>query len=222
MFKRSSDKEIPCTSEIWYHNAISCNSKITEILNSAIRGYLKMITGFILYVVSVCLLAKLWDNEFSWNHDRTYLLQVMVGIFFCGSGSQSGALCKTGYLSETYLKLKPSEVSFAHSLFHIDSIVFKCCTLHSGDTDVICANYQKNCKTERDVILTRFSEFWVWDEFRTDICLHWTAPLATDFFSYTVPRWKFNISRVMRFWGLPNVHLCLIGAVEQLSLPSPF
>ena len=68
------------------------------------------------------------------------------------SGSQSGALCKTGYLSETYLKLKPSEVSFAHSLFLIDSIVFKCCTLHSGDTDVICAKYQKHVKTERDVM----------------------------------------------------------------------
>ena len=77
--------------------------------------------------------------------------------------------------------------------------------------------------------LTRFSEFWFfefWDEFRTDIRLHWTAPLETDFFSYTVARWKFNISRVMRFWGLPNIHLCLwfngayeslIGAVEQLS-----
>ena len=79
-----------------------------------------------MYVVSVRLLAKLWDNEFSWNHDRTYLRQVMVSIFFsfCGSGSQSGALCKTGYLSETYLKLKPSEVSFAHSLNHIDSISF--------------------------------------------------------------------------------------------------
>ena len=35
-----------------------------EILYSAIRGDLKMITGF-LYVVSVRLLAKLWDKECS-------------------------------------------------------------------------------------------------------------------------------------------------------------
>ena len=60
-----------------YHAAL----RITEILYSAIRSDLKTITGF-LYVVSVRLLAKLWHNEFSWNHDRTYLLQVMVGTSF--------------------------------------------------------------------------------------------------------------------------------------------
>ena len=36
--------------------------------------------------------------------------------------------------------------------------------------------------------LTRFCEFWVWDEFRMDIRLHWTAPLEPGFFSYTMSR----------------------------------
>ena len=62
---------------VQYHAA----RRITEILYSAIRSDLKMITGF-WYIVSVRRLVKLWDNEFSWNHDRTYWLQVMVGIFF--------------------------------------------------------------------------------------------------------------------------------------------
>ena len=45
---------------VQYHAA----RRITEILYSAIRSDLKMITGF-LYVVSIRRLAKLWDNEFS-------------------------------------------------------------------------------------------------------------------------------------------------------------
>ena len=72
-------------------------------------------------------------NKFSWNHDRSYLLQVMVNNFLCGSGSQSRTLYNMGNLSKTYLKLISCEVSFAHSLFHICSIVLKC-ILHSNDT----------------------------------------------------------------------------------------
>ena len=43
----------------------------------------------------------------------------------CGLESQSGALCNMGYLSETYRELKSCEISFAHRLFHIWSIVLK-------------------------------------------------------------------------------------------------
>ena len=42
---------------VQYHAA----RRITKILHSAIRGYLKMIIEF-LYVIYVRLLAKLWDN----------------------------------------------------------------------------------------------------------------------------------------------------------------
>ena len=87
-----------------------------------------------------------------------------------------------------YLTLKSCEVSFAHSLFHIYSIVLKWCTLHSGDTDVVCVKYQRRVNWKGCYWLTRFCEFWVWDEFRTDIRLHWTASLEPDFFSYTVSR----------------------------------
>ena len=107
-------KKVSCISQIWYHSPISCSTENYENFTLSHSRLFKN-DHRILYVIYVRLLAKLWDNEFSWNHDRTYLLQVMVGIFFvCGSGSQSGALCNMGYLLETYLKLKSFEVSFAH------------------------------------------------------------------------------------------------------------
>ena len=162
------------------------------------------------HFISIWMRAK-------WNFHHIWIVMEKLLVKWA-PGSQSGALCRTGYLSETYLKLKPSEVSFAHILFHIDSIVLKCCTLHSGDTDVICAKYQKHVKTERDVMDYRdFPSF----EFQMNfgrISAHTGQPHWRQiFFSYAVPRWKFNISRVKPFWGLPNVHLCLIGAVELLS-----
>ena len=80
MFKGSSD-ENSCISEIWYHISISCS---TENNGNFILSHSQRFKNDhrILYVVSVRLLAKLWHNEFSWNHDRTYLLQVMVGTSF--------------------------------------------------------------------------------------------------------------------------------------------
>ena len=83
-----------------------------------------------------------------------------------------------------WVELKSCKVSFAHSLFHICSIDLKWCTLHSSDTGVICVKYQKHVKCENwkgCYWLTRFCKFWVWDEFRMDIRLHWTAPLEPDF-----------------------------------------
>ena len=184
MFKGSSDKKISCISEIivQYHAAW----RITETLYSTIRGDLKMITGF-LYVVSIRLLAKLWDNEFSRNHDRTFLLQVMVGFFFCFFfvvQDHNQGPCATWDICQ-----KPiSNSNHARSRFpHICSIVLKCCnvTLHSGDTDMVCAKYQKHVYTERDVIdLRDFARF----EIEINFGLHWTAPLEPDFFSYTVSR----------------------------------
>ena len=81
MFESSSNKKISCISEIWYHSPISCSTANYENLILSHSRRFKN-DHRILYVVYVRLLAKLWDNEFSWNHDRTYLLQVMVGIFF--------------------------------------------------------------------------------------------------------------------------------------------
>ena len=50
-------------------------------------------------------------------------------------------------------------------------------------------NIKNMCKNWKGFYwLTRFCEVWDWDEFRTDIRLHWTAPLEPDFFSYTVSR----------------------------------
>ena len=44
--------------------------------------------------------------------------------------------------------------------------------------------------------LTRFCEIWYWDEFRTDIRLHWTAPLEPDFFSYTMSRVSYLVWQI--------------------------
>ena len=86
---------------VQYHAA----RRITEILYSAIRSDLKMTTG-LWYVVSVHLLAKLWDNEFSWNHDRTYLLQVMVGFVLC--------VVQDTYINITYIN--DCTVTYIHVL----------------------------------------------------------------------------------------------------------
>ena len=68
----------PCTSEIWYHSSISCNTENYGKFKLSHSRLFENDHMIFLYVVSVRHFAKLWDNEFSWNQDRTYLLHVML------------------------------------------------------------------------------------------------------------------------------------------------
>ena len=167
------------------------HGELRKFLYSASRSDLKMTTG-LLYVVSVHFLAKLWDNEFSWNHDRTYLLQVMVGFVLCviqdhNQGPYSTwDICQKRVLNSNHAKSRLPK----YSSFNICSIVLKCCTLHS-----VYWYWHGVCKISKTCVnwkgfywLTRFCEIWDWDEFRTYIRLHWSAPLEPDFFSSIVLR----------------------------------
>ena len=73
------------------------------------------------------------------------------------------ACCNTGYPSETRLKLKSREISFAHNVLISCQIALKICTGHGSITAVLCVNFQNDLITETDVMderdFTRF-EFW--------------------------------------------------------------
>ena len=63
-----------------------------------------------------------------------------------------GVACNIGYPSETYLKLKSHEISFAHNLFISNPIVLKFCTEHGSDTAMLSAKFQNNWTTDTDVM----------------------------------------------------------------------
>ena len=52
-----------------------------------------------------------------------------------------GVLCNTRYPSETHLKSKYREISFAYSLFMSYPIVLKFCSYHDSEAAVLCANF---------------------------------------------------------------------------------
>ena len=66
-----------------------------------------------------------------------------------------GVLCNIGCPSETPLKLKSRENSFAHDFFIRYPIVWKFCTGHGSDTAVLCAKFQNDWTTETDVMVER-------------------------------------------------------------------
>ena len=63
-----------------------------------------------------------------------------------------GVLCNIGYLSETHLKPKSCEISFACNLFINYPIVMTFCTEHASDTAMLCTNFQIDWTTEVDVM----------------------------------------------------------------------
>ena len=76
------------------------------------------------------------------------------------------ACCNIGYPSETHLKIKSREISFAHNLLISCQIALKICTGHGSITAVLCANFQNNLTTEMNETDERhFARF----EFRTDV-----------------------------------------------------
>ena len=60
--------------------------------------------------------------------------------------------CNIGYPSETHLKLKSREISFAHEVLLDCEIVSKFCTKHGSINSVICANFQNDFKPAMDVL----------------------------------------------------------------------
>ena len=64
-------------------------------------------------------------------------------------------LCNMVYPSETYLKLKSREVSFAHNVFRNCPVILKFCTSHDSDTAVRCSKFQNDWTTDGDAIHKR-------------------------------------------------------------------
>ena len=54
--------------------------------------------------------------------------------------------------SETYLKLKSSEISFIHNLLLSHAIILKFCPEDGSITAVLCASFQNDLTTEMDVM----------------------------------------------------------------------
>ena len=196
MFKGSSDKKISCISEIWYHSLIyHAARRIAEILYSAIHGHLKLITG-IMCVVSVRLLAKLSDNEFSWNHDRTYLLQVMVGIFFVVQDHTKGTcakwdICQKRILNSNHAKSRLPIVYFisAQSFWNVH------CTAVILTWSV--QNIKNMCKLKgmllTNEILRVLSLRWVSDGYPPTL----DSPIGARFFQlYHVTRLKLGATEI--------------------------
>ena len=70
------------------------------------------------------------------------------------------ALQNIGYPSETHLKLKSREVSFAHNLFVSSSIALTFDSEHGRDTDALCPKSQNDWTTQMDDIDERdFARF---------------------------------------------------------------
>ena len=67
----------------------------------------------------------------------------------CPLWRHCNVLCNIGYPSETHLKLKSREISFAHSLFIRYPIALEFCTA------VLCAKFQNDWTTETNVMVER-------------------------------------------------------------------
>ena len=87
-------------------------------------------------------------------------------------------------------------------------------------------NIKNMCKNWKGFYwLTRFCEVWDWDEFWTDIRLHWTAPLEPDFFQlYRVTRPKPAVTEICArgvfFLSLlqSNMKSCAIFEIHRWSI----
>ena len=74
-----------------------------------------------------------------------------------------GGLCNIGYLSETHLKPKSREISFAHNLSVSYAIILKISTDHGSDT----VKLQNDWATKTDK--RDFARFEFEVSFRTDV-----------------------------------------------------
>ena len=82
-----------------------------------------------------------------------------------------GVPCNIRYPSETHLKPKSREISFAHNLFISYPNILKFCKEHGSYTAMLCVKFQSNWTTEKDVIDERHLR-WVSDGY--PIYLHST------------------------------------------------
>ena len=64
------------------------------------------------------------------------------------------------YPSESHLRLKSREISFAHNLLLSCLIVLKFSTGHGSITAMLCAYFQNDLTAEIDVGFTRIRAIW--------------------------------------------------------------
>ena len=68
--------------------------------------------------------------------------------------------CDIEHPSETHIKLRSREISFAHNSLRNCQIVLKYCTEHGSITAVLCAKFQNDLTNEMDVLDERdFARF---------------------------------------------------------------
>ena len=174
MFKGSSDIKSLASQK---------SDIIIQYLYSAIRGDLKMITGF-LYVVSGRLLVKLWDNEFSWNHDWTYLLQVMFFLCVCVFQDHNQGPCATWDISQKRILISNHAKSRLPIAYFISAQSFwnvVHCTAATLPWSV--RNIKNICKLKgmllTNEILRVFSLRWASDGYPSTL----DSPIGARFFS---------------------------------------
>ena len=120
-------------------------------------------------------------------------------------GLGEGVQCDKGYPSETHLKLKSREISFAHNLLFIYPIVFEFCTEHGSDTGVLCAIFQNDWAPAKQVIDKRdFARF----EFKMSFAR--IPYIAQDLFSVSYVKanvGRQNIDIVSYRWPKRSIYL---------------
>ena len=125
----------------------------------------------------------------------------MLPCGICWVYDHAGVLCNMGYPSETHLKPKSREISFAHNLLCGYPIVITFCTEHGSDTAVLCAKFQNDWTTETDVMNEwDFARFGSKGSFgQIFYILTWTWARISD-------AWPINLLALV----LRTVNLCVV------------